>query len=224
MTAPTSPLPPTLQPAAHSDPVEYWRGAGYELNLTFASLSDLDWELVLSTLWRDTRLYGPLAERPVMTADAAPQLVTQRYPDPTDMLTQHALFTVNEFAVGCEVEIARSLFESISIHIPLTMFAGFAPDTIETDDHPELAAIDTIFYEIALSIYTISPFQIAAIGVERGPQTLFELSSDPMVRHDLLLHGNFLADETFLSAIEPDLQDYEQIRPGLRFKPRQRIG
>jgi len=214
---------PILQPAIHAAAADFWRGAGYGLNLTFAPLDDMGWEQVLSTLWHDTRLFGPLASRPNVGSET-PALVTQRYPASSDMLTQHALFTINEFTVGCDVQISRTLFESVSVQIPLSMFNGFDRSDPRAEDHPELAAIDAIYYEMALAIYAVRPFQIAAIGVERGPVTLFELSSNPQARHDLLVHGNFLADEDFLSAIEPDLRDYEPIRPGLRFKPRQKIG
>lgn len=212
-----------LQTAQHADPTAFWHGARYELNITFERLLDLDWEQVLSTLWHDTRLYGPLVSRPTPFAEM-PQLITQRYPGVTDMLTQHGLFTIGEITVGCDVQSSRTLFESVSIQIPLSMFAGFTDVQVSVHNHPELAAIDAIFYEMALDVFAVQPFQIAAIGVERGPQTLFELTNNPQARHDLLLHGNFFAHDHFLGAIEPDLQGYEVVRDGLKFKPRQQIG
>ena len=84
-------------------------------------------------------------------------------------------------------------------------------------DHPEMQTLDDLFYDIALHVYDVMPFKIAAIGYERECQLPSELRNDAQVRHAFLVTGNFLAQDDVLASIEPDLARYQQVRGNLRW-------
>jgi hypothetical protein len=83
----------------------------------------------------------------------------------------------------------------------------------------ELQELDDVLYSIALSVYEVAPFKIAALGYERECQLPAELRSNGELRHNFLVNGNFLAQEDVLLTFDPDLTAYQQVRDNLRWMP-----
>ncbi|HRE48701.1 MAG TPA: hypothetical protein PLD47_13330 [Aggregatilineales bacterium] len=208
----------TLTAATYDDAHAFWEGGNYELNITFDTLRDRQWQQVVQTLWEHPSLNGPLSARHSPGQPPAGKQAIQA-PPPTAALIQHGQLAVESFIVGCDVQATRSLFECVSILIPLGMFANIESDSGVRARHPELHALDLVFYDIALAVYDAAPFQVAAIGFERSCQLITELKTDFLARHNFLVSGNFLAQERILAEIEPDLSGYQEVRPGLRWMP-----
>lgn len=204
----------SLAAANYPQAEQYWEGGHYELNLSFDSLRDKQWQRAIQILWGHTALNGPLASR-YSPNEAPPPSAAVVVPPPTATLTQHGQIAIDHFIVGCDVQATRSLFECISVLVPLNMFVGIVGDPLVRKQHSELSALDAVFYDIALTVYDAAPFKIAAIGYERECQLLAELHSDAQQRHNFLVTGNFLAHEDVLRAIEPDLTPYQEVRPSL---------
>ncbi len=202
--------------AQHSDPAQYWEGGNYELNLSFDMLRDKQWQRILQVVWDDPALFGPLNGR-YTPGGEVPEKIDIQVPPPTATLTQHGQIKIGELVVGCDVQATRSLFECVSILVPAGMFEGITASSHTHQDQPALVALDKVMYDIALRMYDVVPFKIAAIGYERGCQLQVELKSDAVMRHAFLVGGNFLAQDDVLSSIEPDISRYEQIRPNLRW-------
>lgn len=199
-----------LHIAQHSDATRFWAGGNYELNMSFSGLRDRQWPQIMQALWEHPAMRGPLAGRYIpgktMPANAAMQT-----PPPTAILIQHGqLIVAPDQAAGCDVQATRSLFECISILVPMGMFA---------QPNLPLAELDSLLYDIALTLYDLVRFQVAAIGHERACQLASELRTDPELRHNFLVNGNFLIEESILAEIEPDLTPYREVRPGLRHAP-----
>jgi hypothetical protein len=210
-------MAPVLTLAKHNNEHQYWEGGNYELNMSFDSLRDRQWARVTQAIWEQTALFGPLTERYVPNKIAGDKAQAQ-VPAPTATLTQHGQLKVTgSLEIGCDVLATRSLFECVSILVPVGMFEGLVGNMTMRHTHPELQALDEIFYNIALSVYDVVPFRIAAFGYERGCQLTSELRSDAQARHAFLVMGNFMAQEEVLRAIEPDLTPYKEVRPGLRW-------
>lgn len=203
-----------LELAHHADPALYWEGGHYELNLSFETLRDKQWQDVLNAIWSHVLINGPLAARYTPNGAVAEKVAIQ-VPPPTAVLKQHGQIAVNGFAIGCDVQATRSIFECVSILVPIGMFKDITGSALMRQTYPQLAALDEAFYDIALSLYSIAPFQIASIGYERSCQLPSELRSDPEVRHNFLAAGNFLIQESILRTLEPDLAPYQQVRRGL---------
>jgi hypothetical protein len=138
-------------------------------------------------------------------------------PPPTAALVQHGQLKLGETVVGCDIQATRSLFECVSVLVPVGMFEGMAGGAQVRREYPALETLDEVFYDIALGVYDLVPFQIAAIGYERSCQLLSELCSDSELRHNFLVTGNFLAQDEVLLEIEPDLTPYTEVRPHLRW-------
>jgi hypothetical protein len=132
-------------------------------------------------------------------------------------MTQHGVLKVGEVIVGCDVQATRSLFECVSLLVPVTMFRDLTPGANVRAEHPELQTLDELFYDVALHVYDANPFKIAAFGYERECQLPVELRNDAQVRHAFLVAGNFLAQDDVLASIEPDLSRYQQVRANLRW-------
>src|SRR5205085_10597097 len=109
-------------------------------------------------------------------------------PPPTATLTQHGQMKIDQPdqvdqsdqpVVGCDVQATRSLFECISVLIPVGMFEGLAGEQQQMRQRrAELVALDELLVNVALAIYDVAPFKIAAIGYERGCQLPIELRSN----------------------------------------------
>ena len=203
--------------ATRDDERQYFEGGNYELNLSFDSLRVKQWQRVIKTLWEHPALFGPLGERYIPGKMPGDKLEIQ-VPPPTATMTQHGQLQLGtNQVIGCEVLATRSLFECVSILIPLGMFDGLVGSMGIRHEHPELQALDDILNDIALCVFDVVPFKIAAIGYERGCQLLAELRTSAEMRHTFLITGNFMAHEEVLRAIEPDLASYEELRPHLRW-------
>lgn len=208
----------TLSAAVHEHPSRYWEGGNYELNMTFEMLRDRQWHQIIQTIWEHSAMYGPLAGRfsPLPNAQPGGKQAIQA-PPPTAALIQHGMVKIGALQVGCDVQATRSLFECVSILIPLGMFEGIEGGAGVRLRNPQLSVLDEIFYDIALAVYDTVPFQIAAIGYERACQLISELRTDSEARHHFLVSGNFLAQDQTLLEIEPDLSAYQVVRPNLRW-------
>ncbi|MCE7946068.1 MAG: hypothetical protein DYG88_01425 [Chloroflexi bacterium CFX4] len=203
-----------LELSHHADPMQYWEGGNYELNLSFETLRDRQWADVLTTIWENVSLNGPLAAR-YMPGTPAAEKVAVQVPPPTAVVKQHGQIAVNGQAAGCDVQATRSIFECVSILVPIGMFHGLTGGTTMRGKHPELTALDEVFYDVALHVYSVAPFQVASLGYERSCQLPSELRNDGEARHNFLAAGNFLIQEAVLRTLEPDLTPYQEVRQGL---------
>jgi len=208
---------PTLIPAHHVHENAYWEGGNYELNMSFDTLRDKQWQRVMQSLWGHRLLYGPLAVRYVPGSDviSTPILV----PPPTATQAQHGQIEINSMAFGCNVLATRSLFECVSVLVPLGMFAELARIGDMRSANPQLAALDQVFYELALAVYDVVPFQLATVGWERECQLVAELRADAKLRTQLIAAGNFFAQEDGLRQMGIAGESYSLTRPTLRFAP-----
>ncbi|HVO41700.1 MAG TPA: hypothetical protein VMT34_03705, partial [Aggregatilineales bacterium] len=203
--------------ARHEHDQDYFAGGNYELNLSFDSLRDKQWAQVAQVVWQYPALVGPLATRfiPGKSADSRAEV---QVPAPTATLTQHGQLKLpGNRIIGCEVLMTRSLFECVSVLIPLGMFQGLTGGLGMRHQNPDLQELDDLLIDLALQVYDGVAFQIAALGHERGCQLLAELRGDGEIRHSFLVAGNFLAQDDVLRAIEPDLVPYKEVRPNLRW-------
>ncbi|MEP7287990.1 MAG: hypothetical protein ABI947_19735 [Chloroflexota bacterium] len=205
-----------LTVASYENPAAYYEGGRYELNLTFDTLRDKQWQRLLEILWQPPTLSGPLATRYYPGQPTPPSVEVQPIP-PTTTVTFRAQLQVEGMVVGCDIEATRSLFECVSVVVPVAMFREVRAIPTMRQQYPELQALDQIFYDLALRVYDVIPFKIAAIGYERTCQLPMELQTDPHVRHEFLTTGNFLAQDEVLMLIEPDISPYQQVRPDLRW-------
>jgi hypothetical protein len=208
-----------LQPATHAEEHAYWDGGNYELNMSFESLRDKQWERVMQTVWTHHLIYGPLTTRYV--PGAAVTRTSIIIPQPTATQAQHGQIEINAIAYGCNVLATRSLFECVSVLVPLGMFAGITLREGESlrRANPQLETLDNLLYEIALAVYEIAPFQVAAIGWERECQVVGELRTDANLRHQFFGEGNFLAREDVLRGLGLRVDTYTLVRPGLYWAP-----
>jgi hypothetical protein len=206
-----------LTTAKRSQLSQYWTGGNYELNLSFDSLRDRQWQQLLEALWAHPALNGPLRGRYV-PGGPTPDRATPHAPPPTATLTQHGQLAIGNLIVGCDVQATRSLFECVSVLVPLGMFEGITGGPNVREHYPGLQALDAILYDIALRIYDQTPYRIAAIGYERECQLLSELRTNGEMRHAFLVMGNWLAQDETLKLLEPDLTPYPEVRPGLRWQ------
>ncbi|GAB4555420.1 MAG: hypothetical protein OHK0023_26620 [Anaerolineae bacterium] len=203
-----------LKVATHSDPMHYWDGGNYELNLSFDGLRDQMWLDVLRAIWSAPCMRGPLPSR-YTPGETPPTSINIQVPPPTAIVKQHGIFTVNGQSVGCDVQATRSIFECVSILIPIGMFHGLSAQRNFRIAHPDLETLDQLFYEIVLRVNNVAPFQIAALGYERSCQLLSELRSEGEARHNFLVMGHFVARGDVLRELEPDLGGYEEVAPNL---------
>jgi hypothetical protein len=208
-----------LQTAMHNTPAAYYSGGSYALNMSFDTLRDKQWQRVIELIWQHPALYGPLAARYHPNSQVAAQVQVQA-PPPTATITQHGQMQVENTVIGIDVQATRSLFECVSILVPVGMFAGIEASIDMRSHYPELKALDDIFYDIALAVYDLHPFQIAAVGYERECQLPMELSGDAEVRRSFFATGNSLIQESVLRMLgADDAVQYDLVRPNLRWLP-----
>ena len=161
-------------------------------------------------------LIGPFTQRflPGDWPDSAAPLV----PESDAARTQYAGLQIEpeSLEVGCGVLITRSLFECVSLQVPLGMFDG-----LEVDPHNkfalQIAPLDRIYQEIALAVFDVVPFDLANIGFQCECRIVAELQIDARQRLELLAHGSFFARDDALSLIGVTPEDYPAARPGLRW-------
>ncbi len=207
-----------LTAASYTDNASYWEGGHYELNLSFDTLRDRQWQRVMQTIWSYAALHGPLAAR-YIPGEAAGELIGIQVPPPTATLTQHGQMKIGGLVIGCDVQATRSLFECVSVLVPLGMFAGIAGGPQVRQSHAELDALDKVLYDVALHAYDVAPYKIAAIGYERGCQLPAELRGNADLCQAFLAAGGALMQEDVFRSIGLNAADYEQARPNLRWLP-----
>jgi hypothetical protein len=204
----------TLTVAAHQDQSSFYEGGHYELNMSFEMLRDKQWQRILEALWQHPMLHGPLDGR-YYPGGPTPPASTIQAPPPTATLVQHGQMRIGNLIIGIDVQATRSLFECVSALIPVNMLAGLKAEPQMRQRHPELAELDSLLCDIALRVYDMVPFKIAAMGFERECQLPIELRRDNQQREAFLATGNFFAQDDVLSALEQDLSVYEQVRANL---------
>ncbi len=192
-----------------------WGGDTIELNMSFDTLRDYQWERLLKALWSYPGMIGPLAERYTPGLDA-PEIISLTVPDPTAALSQFAKFEVETGVMcGAEIMITRSLFECVSIAIPVKMFANVTPDRTNEG----LLAVEKVLYEMALKLYETTTYTIAALGINRECQLLMEMLVNPQIRDELIKTGNFLARDDALAELRLRPQNFQEVKPSLRWCP-----
>lgn len=192
-----------------------WGEDTVELNMSFDTLRDYQWERLLKALWSYPIITGPLDSR-YTPGGGIPNLIPVTVPDPTAAMCQFAIVEVAPgIGAGAEVWITRSLFECVSVAIPLKMFRGVTSDPDDTG----LLQIEYVFQDMALDLYDITTYTIAAIGVNRGCQILMEMITEPQLREELIKMGNFLARDDALAELRLRPQNYQEVRPSLRWCP-----
>lgn len=204
--------------AQHTTPDAYWAGGEYELNLSFGMLRDRQWQRLIEALWIHEAFDGPVAARyipGVQVPDPAPIEV----PEPTAAQTQYGVLTVEGMGVGCSVLATRSLFECVTVQVPVGMFDGIAVGDDAVTTGLQIAPLDHVFHDLALVLYEVVPFDLATIGYLVGPQLVEELQADTRQRLALLSTGNFFARDVVLFKLKAWPENYPVVRPGLRWIP-----
>ena len=205
-----------LKVADHSQQAAYWEGGNYELNLSFDTLRDKQWQRVIEAIWDHPAIYGPLAERYCPGRDI-PARATSQVPPPTATMTQHGQMKVGEAVIGCDIQATRSLFECLSILIPVGMFDGLTGSPEMGKQYTELHTLNAVLYDVALRVFDVAPFKIGAIGYERGCQLPAELRSSVELSRAFVGAGNALVHEEVLRAISVAADPFEQVRANLRW-------
>src|SRR3954471_24113862 len=136
-------MPNSLTIANHDHLTSFWEGGNYELNLSFDMLRDKQWQRMIQAIWEHSSFYGPLAERYTPTG-AVPAQVAVQVPPPTATLTQHGQLKVGNAVIGCDVQATRSLFECVSILVPVGMFDGLVGESQVRQRHEELLELDQV--------------------------------------------------------------------------------
>jgi hypothetical protein len=186
-----------------------WNGDTFELNMSFDTLRDYQWERMLKALWAYTGISGPYESKYIPGKDE-PNKIKVATPEPTATLSQYAAFEIApEVKVGVEILITRSLFECVSLAIPVDMFEAGT----------DLAPLQQAYYDMALSIYETTTYTIAAIGLNRGCQLLMEMMAYPDTKSQFLKMGNFLARDDALAELKLSPQAYKEVKPSLRWYP-----
>jgi hypothetical protein len=212
-----------LKVADHSHPAAYWEGGNYELNLSFDTLRDRQWQRVIETIWEHPYIYGPLTER-YTPGGSVPLQAAIQTPPPTATLTQHGQMKIDEAVIGCDILATRSLFECLSVLIPVGMFDSLVGSSDMGSQYAELQALNSVLYDLALRVYDAAPFKIAAIGYERGCQLPAELRSNADLCKTFVEAGNALVHDEVLRTLNLPLDPLEQVRAHLRWlAPQQTI-
>lgn len=192
----------------------YWSGSKAEVNLSFDNLRDYQWERLLTMLWKYPGISGPFENRYEPDSETIPTSV--KMPQPTDTYSLFGAYEIESgVRAGFEMLVTRSLFECVSLLIPLGMFSNVTSDPQD----PGLNLIEDHFYTLALKVYEVVTFDIAAIGVDRGCQLLIELVGDPNLRNAFFKQGNFLARDDTLAALRLEPKAYQEVQPTLRWCP-----
>ncbi len=203
-----------LLPATHDQDHAYWDGGNYELNMSFDGLREKQWQRLMQCLWDHPLLYGPLEARyiPGSRVTRVPAVP----PPPTVTQAQHGQIEIGSIAFGFTLLATRSLFECVSVMIPLGMFAGIKVNGAALRrDNPQLAAIDQTLSAIALAIYDTVPFRLAVIGWERECQIISELCSDPALCAEMVAMGNFFIQDATLRLLNMNGTAHARVRPDL---------
>lgn len=203
----------TLHLAAHPDADSYWSGGEYELNLSFGTLRDKQWQRVMNAVWNHAAISGPFTRRFVPGAPADPAGIL--VPPPGAAQTQYGGLLIGSFEVGVGVLATRSLFECVSLQVPLGMFAG-----LEVGDSAlHIDPLDRIYRNLALAVFDAVPFDLTNIGLQCECRLVGELQIDTQQRLELMARGSFFARDQVLLLLGVPPDDYAAVRPALRWIP-----
>ncbi len=191
---------------------KYWSGKNFELNMSFATLRDVQWVRLTRDLWSFRQIQGPFVSRFIPDAPK-PQATEIKTPAPTATFTQHGLLTIGQHQVGLDVLMTRSLFECISLIVPEGSFA------LSSIEDLSLVAVHEAYKSLALKLYNIVAFEIACIGWNRDCQLSAELASAPDSCQAFLKRGHFLAQDSVLRQLGTNPEDYDEVLPGVRWSP-----
>lgn len=190
---------------------DVWAGKRMELNLSFENLQTYQWERLSKAIWSHAEMTGPLEER-YIPGQKEPSGAAARIPEPTDTFTEFGVLQITpDVRVGVEVLTTRSLFECLSLTIPLAMFEPLTAEDQQT--------LETYLKQMALALFEVTAFSIAAIGIDRGCQLLLEMMTNPKVLRALTTTGNFLATDETLGALRLSFRSYAEVKPHLRWSP-----
>lgn len=207
--------------ASHTDAENYWAGGNFELNLSFETLKDDQWRLILDSLWGVEELKGPFESRYV-PHQQQPPIRAINYPEPTVAFTQHGGLQLESQIVGVDILVTRSLFEGITLMVPAGMFAGLRPGKnggFKLKDNLPRRILEEQYRKLALSLYTIVPFSIGSIGFNRECQILSELIFEEDIRKQFFSVGNSFITDRALEKCGGNPEDFELAAPGLRWLP-----
>lgn len=204
--------------AQHHLPDTYWSGGEYELNLSFGMLRDRQWQRLIEALWSHEVLSGPIVERYVPGTEI-PAPAPVEVPEPTAAQTQYGVLRVTGLDVGCSVLATRSLFECVTVQVPVGMFDGLISDEGAEPVQVHIEPLGHLFRELALVLFEIVPFDLANIGYLVGPPLVEELQADMAQRLALFNMGNFFASDAVLHKLKVWPENYPAVRVGLRWVP-----
>lgn len=208
--------------ANHADPEAFWQGGEYELNMSFGTLRDVQWQGLVETIWAYDELDGPFADRYIPGEVGVPTDIHP--PEQTATWVQYGRLLVEDQWVGCSVLATRSLFECVSMQVPLGMFEGLVDENGESVTvNIRLDALEHVYQNIALGVFNVVPFELANIGYLSECQLVTELQFDTERRLQLLAHGNFFARDDIMQLLRINPTDYPTVRDNLRWvSPRSR--
>jgi len=191
----------------------FWGGDALELSLSFDNLRDYQWDRLLKALWAAPGMAGPFETRYVPHAPE-PAAIPLTTPEPTATYSLFgALEVLPGVRAGVEVWVTRSLFECVTLLLPLNMF-----ESAEANSE-ERRTIEKTFFDLAVRLYEVTAYHIAVIGIDRGCQLMGELVSDNDTRRALLSQGNFLARDDILAALRLEPRNYQEVMSSLRWYP-----
>lgn len=201
-----------LQIATQGD---HWSGDKLELNMSFDTLRDYQWKRLTKALWEITGITGPYETR-YIPGQPEPEKSEIRVPEPTATYSEFGAFEfVSGVRVGIEILITRSLFECVSVVVPLKMFENITPTREDTG----LLELERVFYTIGITVYQTATFSLATIGINQGCLLLLELLTDTASRDNFIKTGNFLARDDALAALKVQPRLYKEVMPTLRWCP-----
>ncbi len=119
---------------------------------------------------------------------------------------------LNSLWVGCRLLATRSLFECITLQVPLGMF-----DPAPKANH--IPALEQVYQDIALAVYDRAPFDLANMGYQCECKLVAELLANPRQNADLIAAGHFFARDAVLILLGVDPTAYPAARPDLRWIP-----
>lgn len=185
----------------------FWGGACVELNMSYDNLRDHQWKRLLEAVYAYPGWDGPYEAR-YTPQQPTPAKAAISIPEPTAALTQFAAWEIAPgVSVGVELFVTRSLFECVTVSIPLRMFDGATPAL----EDPTRQALEKKLYEMAVHLFDVVTFDIAALGIDRGCQLITEMVTDDAARTSFLQTGNFLIREDSLIALRLNPRMYESV-------------
>lgn len=208
--------------ANHADPEAFWQGGEYELNLSYGTLRDIQWGRLMEAIWDHADIEGPFTER--YTPGRATETTAVQTPEQTATWIQYGRLRVADDWVGCAVQATRSLFECVTVQVPLGMFEGLVNEhgaALNTDIR--LDELEHVFQDMALTAFDAVPFELANIGYLCECQLVTELQFDTEKRLQLFANGNFFVRDDIMQLLRTSPTDYPTVRTDLRWaSPRSR--